>query len=82
MNNDDLNKERQSRVKRREIAKKYFKRCLIWLRHLWLFYKSLDLVDLLISYLIEGDGSGPLDNYIYGSYKDDKKLQYRSISSL
>ena len=84
-NTDDPSKEEQTRIKRRKVVKHLVKPCK-WLTKLLAFYRFYrwveDPIGNFLEWLFEGDGSGPLDNYIVGGIKTEntEPLSQRTIT--
>ena len=60
---DDPSKKEQSRLRRRKVVE-HFVELLKWLKRLWILSRFIDPLEGLVEWLTEGDGSGPLDNYL------------------
>lgn len=63
---DGPSKEEQTRMQRRKVVKHLVKPCK-WLTKLFTLYRFYrwveDPISNFLEWLVEGDGSGPLDNY-------------------
>ena len=82
---DDPSKEEQTRMRRRKVVKHLVKPCkwLTKLLALYRFYRWVeDPIGHFLEWLVEGDGSGPLDNYIVVGIrtKNTEALSDRAIA--
>lgn len=78
---DDPSKEEQTRMKRRKVVK-HFVELLKWFKRLWILSRFIDPLEGLLAWLTEGDGSGPLDNYIVGGIRTEntKPVSGRAVA--